>query len=61
MYGPFDKFDAEKSKVIPSLIRKFENNKTIDVWGNGKEIKDYLYIEDFINAVISIKRLNIII
>ncbi len=58
LYGPFDKFDEEKSKVIPSLIRKFENNKTIDVWGNGKEIKDYLYVEDFINAVISIKKLK---
>ena len=22
LYGPYDKFDKEKSKVIPSLIRK---------------------------------------
>lgn len=55
IYGPYDKFDEEKSKVIPSLIRKFENSKTVEVWGNGKEIKDFIFIDDFINILLILK------
>ena len=27
LYGPYDKFDKVNSKVIPSLIRKFNSKK----------------------------------
>ncbi len=57
LYGPFDKFDKEKSKVIPSLIKKIvERQNPLEVWGDGKDLKDFLYIEDFCNAVIKIMR-----
>ncbi len=59
LYGPYDKFDKYKSKVIPSLIRKFEKDKIIEVWGNGKDHKDFLYIEDFVDGLILItKKIN---
>jgi GDP-L-fucose synthase len=52
LYGPFDKFHPEKSKVIPSLIRKIiNNNKKLDVWGDGMDLKDFLYIDDFNLAI----------
>jgi len=52
LYGPHDKFDWEKSKVIPALIRKIiENDEQINIWGDGKDIKDFLYIDDFIDAL----------
>jgi len=64
LYGPFDKFDKLKSKVIPSLIRKFENDKIIEIWGDGKDYKDFLYIGDFIDGLIStvnkVNKFNII-
>lgn len=53
LYGPFDKFDPSQSKVIASLIRKFFlKQNPIEVWGNGQDIKDFLYIDDFINGII---------
>ena len=52
LYGPFDKFDKKKSKVIPSLIDKFKLKNKIKVWGEGKDIKDFMFIEDFIDALI---------
>ena len=58
LYGPNDKFDKLRSKVIPSLIRKFEKDKIIEIWGDGKDYKDFLYIEDFINGLISITKIN---
>ena len=42
LYGPYDKFDKEKSKVIPSLIRKIvEKQNPLEVWGDGKDLKDF--------------------
>ena len=53
LYGPYDKFDPVRSKVIPALIRKFEN-KNIEVWGSGKDVKDFIFIEDFVDNLLSI-------
>ena len=54
LYGPYDKFDKEKSKVIPSLIRKIvEKQNPLEV-GVMEGFKRFLYIEDFCNAVIKI-------
>lgn len=59
LYGPYDKFDPEKSKVIPSLIRKaVSSEKEIVVWGDGSDLKDFLYIDDFINAINEILNLE---
>ena len=53
LYGPYDKFDAPGSKVIPSLISRFSKNQNpIEVWGNGSDIKDFLYIDDFIEGLL---------
>ena len=52
LYGPYDKFDKVNSKVIPSLIRKFNSKKKVDIWGDGKDIKDFLYIKDFVEILI---------
>ena len=52
LYGPYDKFDIEKSKVIASLIRKVvEKQNPINVWGDGEDLKDFLYIDDFIDGL----------
>jgi len=55
LYGPHDKFDKKKSKVIPSLIRKVvEKQNPLEVWGDGKDLKDFLYIEDFCKILLKI-------
>lgn len=50
--------------MIPSLIRKFEKDKIIEIWGDGKDYKDFLYIDDFIDGLITtvkkIKKFSII-
>ena len=59
IYGPYDKFDKEKSKVIPSIIRKcLDSKKTLEVWGDGSDIKDFIYIEDFINLTYKLFKLK---
>lgn len=57
MYGPGDNFDSESSHVIPALIRKTveakrNNKKEIIVWGTGKSTREFLFVEDCVNAII---------
>lgn len=55
LYGPFDKFALKESKVIASLVRKAVEGKfPLEVWGDGEEIKDFIYIDDFIDGLISV-------
>ena len=54
IYGPYDNFDPEESHVIPSLIRRVVNKeKPFEIWGNGKDQRDFIYIDDFIDGVIN--------
>jgi GDP-L-fucose synthase len=58
LYGPYDKFNEAKSKVIPSLIKKVvDKQNPIIVWGTGNDLKDFLYIDDFIRSIIKILKL----
>lgn len=53
LYGPYDKFSIAESKVIAALIRRaVEREFPFKVWGDGTDIKDFLYIDDFIEALI---------
>ncbi|OGD86275.1 hypothetical protein A2164_03830 [Candidatus Curtissbacteria bacterium RBG_13_35_7] len=60
MYGPYDDFNWETSHVIPALIRKVvERHKPVEVWGDGKEIKDLIYVEDAVEGMLlAIAKIN---
>ena len=38
-------------KLIPSTIFKILNNIPISIYGNGKNIRDWLYVKDHVNAI----------
>lgn len=53
IYGPYDDFEWETSHVLPALIRKVvERKNPIEVWGDGKDIKDFIYIDDIIDGLL---------
>jgi len=45
MYGPRDYFD-DRAHVIPALIRKCVEDDVIRVHGTGREVREFLYVED---------------
>lgn len=52
-YGPGDKFDWETSHVLPALIRRVvERHDPIRVWGDGMDIKDFIYVDDLVEGMI---------
>jgi GDP-L-fucose synthase len=57
LYGPRDNFDPQTSHVLPALINKIysareNNSNTIEVWGSGKPLREFLYVDDLANAAI---------
>ena len=57
LYGPNDNYDLTNSHVVPALIRKFHNAKasgakTVEVWGSGKPLREFLHVDDLADACI---------
>jgi GDP-L-fucose synthase len=46
VYGNNDNFDPENAMVIPSLIRKADENDVLEVWGDGSAIRDFIHAKD---------------
>lgn len=46
-YGPYQ----HNEKLIPHMIKLALENKKLPVYGNGKNIRDWLYVEDHCEAI----------
>jgi dTDP-glucose 4,6-dehydratase len=49
-YGP----NQYPEKLIPTIIYKIINKKPIPIYGNGKNIREWIHVEDHCNALIKI-------
>lgn len=53
IYGPYDDYDFATSHMMAATIRKVvERHHPIKIWGTGDDIRDLIYIDDFIDALI---------
>ena len=55
LYGPFDRFDVERSHVIPALMLKFHQARVrgddhVTIWGTGRPRREFLYVDDLADA-----------
>jgi len=51
-YGPHDKFALDKAHVFGATINKVMSaTHMVDVWGDGSEARDVMYIDDLVNFV----------
>ncbi len=46
-YGP----NQDNEKLIPHFIDLLKNNKPVTVYGDGSNIRDWLYVEDHLDAI----------
>jgi GDP-L-fucose synthase len=63
LYGPGDNFHPENSHVIPGLIRRFHEAKVtqaneVVIWGSGKPMREFLYVDDMAAASIHVMGLE---
>jgi len=64
VYGPHDKFDLQKSHMFGATMNKVfsaEEGGVVNVWGDGTEERDLIYVEDlmdFVDCVIKNQKTN---
>ena len=64
LYGQGDNFHAENSHVIPALMRRIHeakenNDKEVVVWGSGKAMREFLYVDDMASASIHVLEMDV--
>ena len=52
MYGPYDSTDPNKAHALNALVSKFvkaqkSGGDTVEIWGTGVAIREWLYAKDF--------------
>lgn len=57
LYGPWDSYNPQRSHVVAALIRKWVEATlsaapTIEVWGTGRPVREFLYVDDAAEAVL---------
>jgi GDP-L-fucose synthase len=55
LYGPNDNYDLQNSHVLPALIRKFVEAKSlnrlqVEIWGTGSPLREFLHVDDLADA-----------
>jgi dTDP-glucose 4,6-dehydratase len=55
-YGP----NQYPEKLIPTIIYKIINKKPIPIYGNGKNIREWIHVEDHCNALIKISKKGVL-
>ncbi|MES2149154.1 MAG: GDP-L-fucose synthase [Pseudomonadota bacterium] len=63
LYGPGDNYHPENSHVIPALIRRFHEAKVantpgVAIWGSGKPMREFLYVDDMATASVYVMQLD---
>ena len=64
LYGPNDNFSENESHVIPGLISrmhksKIEHDDSFSVWGTGKPLREFLYVDDLAEAITLLTKIEI--
>ncbi len=63
LYGEGDNFHPENSHVIPAMLRRFHeatqtNIDEVVVWGSGKPMREFLYVDDMAEACLHVIQLE---
>ncbi len=52
-YGPGQPYRSGFG-VVPTLFHHLEAGRRFEIWGDGKVVRDYLYIEDFVDLCVTL-------
>lgn len=57
IYGPYDKFNPKTSHVTAALVRRVATEENpMAIWGTGNDVRDLIYIDDFIDGMLTVFR-----
>ncbi|MCW8933001.1 MAG: GDP-L-fucose synthase [Gammaproteobacteria bacterium] len=66
LYGPGDNYHGMNSHVVPAMIKRFheaklEDAESVEVWGTGEVMREFLHVDDMAAASIFVMQLDTII
>lgn len=59
IYGPRQNPDSNYAAAIPKFIKVASSGKPLEIYGNGKATRDYIYVKDAVNAYILAAESNV--
>ena len=59
VYGPRDSFETTANRVIPAMIRKVSKGETIEIWGDGKQTRSFIYVKDLVHTTLAAIEKNV--
>jgi len=62
-YGPFSSWNDGREKAPAALARKFVEakelkKKEIEIWGNGEQLRSFMYVDDAITGIEKLMNIN---
>ena len=53
LYGPFQQY-RQKLGAVSTFIRQVVRGEEIEIWGDGKVVRDYVFVDDVVSAVVAV-------
>jgi GDP-L-fucose synthase len=59
LFGEHDDFHADTAHVVGALVGRFvqavrENAPSVEIWGDGTQVREFLYVKDFVRALLDL-------
>ncbi len=51
VYGPYDKY-GNTARVVMNMIERIHSAKNVEVWGNGRQIRSFIYVTDLVKSIL---------
>ncbi len=63
LYGAGDNFHPQNSHALPALVRRFheakqQKSKQVVVWGSGKPMREFMYVDDMADGCVFVMNLD---
>lgn len=52
IFGPGDHFSDQSTRVIPSFISKILAGQPIEIWGDGSQIRQFIFVRDVVHTIL---------
>ena len=59
LFGEHDDFHPDTAHVVGALVGRFvravrENAPTIEIWGDGTQVREFLYVKDYVRVLLDL-------
>lgn len=64
VFGPYGTYDGGKEKAPAAICRKVAKSKegdTIEIWGDGKQTRSFLYVDECVTGLYTLMQSNVTI